>query len=323
MVKKEHNDEGNAIDGLIEEGVEALEAEDFARAVQCFREALQLAPMRNDVRQMLAIALDRQVIAGRSNIAPESNAEEQKRRRKKEEPRQTGAKQPARRSVFPCLILSLLFLILCLVGVALFVIFREPIIETIKTKLPSEIQPIPPKEKEALLLAEAAESYFRQQRYDEAVENLEKALALDPPSKDKIKERLALIYKTQGDQLYDKEQYLSSALAYDKAVSHRPDNPDYLYDAGWAYYRHGLKEQISRKPSQKHFTRAKECFDKALELKPDYLRAYQGLARVYIRMNQPDQAARIYRKIIEIAPDSGEAEEAERQLKTMFGPGTR
>lgn len=308
----------DSIDALIEQGVGALENEDFDTAIACFREVLRQAPFRNDVRQLLAYALDRQVQVGKSTSVPLRQDEVLRQKTPSEKTDSLTPESVRKRPILWSCLLSL-FVVLCVIGAVVFIIFKEPILGWVKTNLPAQVPLVTPEEKEALALYDTALQYFRQHRYDEAESTLKKALELNPPGREKIKALLAKVYNAQGDDFYDKGKYLSAAQAYEKAVSYNPQEVEYTYNAGWAYYRYGYKCQIDKKPATQYFEKAEQFFNKTLEIDNGFLRAYQGLARVYIRLNRPSSAARMYKKIIEIAPESYEAELARHQLKNMFG----
>ncbi len=319
------------VNDLIERGKDALRDEEFTEAVDYFRRALRLAPMRTDIRELLALALDHQVLPEASDEVEEDEYEEDFELEEEEEPPPSRApkrrrRQPhrPRRRLLTCLVLLILLILIGLGGVGVYVMYEEPLMALAKTHLPAWIFPTPEEEKQALALLEDAQPYILEREYDRAIDILEEALALNPPeSSRRIKQQLASIYNAQGDDLFDEEKYLQAARSYDKAIEYDPENPEYPYDAGWAYYRHGLLLQRQKKSADTYLSRAQDAFEQALELDPDYLSAYEGLARVYIRRNRPGEAATIYRKIIDLAPESSEAQHAERQLKNMFGQSGR
>jgi tetratricopeptide (TPR) repeat protein len=321
MARKPHNKKD--VDRLIDEGTAALDEGDSQEAIRCFREALKIAPLRNDLRQLLAMALEQQVV-------PEKKAAPKRRRVTRDDEDEIVEEKPhkashprKKRTFVTCLFWLTFFSLLAALLIMLFVIFREPIKEWVTSKLPDKMQPVSQEEKEAMALYESAETFYRQHRYDQAIEAIEKARSALPDIGERADSLLGKIYSAKGVEHYDREHYLSAALAYEKAVEHDASVVDYHYDTGWAYYRYGLKRSLEGKPSKEYFTKARAAFEKTLELDPEYLRAYQGMARVYIRENRPDRAAKMYQKIIEIAPESYEAELAERQLKNMFGKSTR
>ncbi len=312
-----------SVDDLIDEGIASLEKGDYEDAVACFREVLRIMPMRNDVRQLLAHALDEEMRTERKTTLKPSKRKREKGDRsastKVEEPAEERAAR--KKTSLSCFFLVAFFIVVVLAMGVIFIMFNEPILERLKTIVPEQIQPISAGEKESLALYETAQHYYRQQRYDEAIATLTRALGLHPASDPEIKAQLALVYNAKGDKEYDEGNYLSAAEAYEKAVSFNPDKVDYLYNAGWAYYQYGLKER--QKSTSKYYVLARDSFEKAIKQDEMFLRAYQGLARVYIRQNRPEMAAKMYKKIIELAPESYEAENAREQLKNMFGERVR
>ncbi len=305
---------------LIEKGKLALEKGDYDSAIVYFRQALQICPLLNDIRELLAYALDQQLLAGSkdSQVCPQIDVKRIiGRNNLSPKPEAVPA---TRRKSWLWLLFSLVLILMLLLGVVVaYVVYKDSIDKWLITVLPEKIQPIPPEEREALSLYNTAEIYFKQNRYDDAIETLQKALALNPPSRKKIEDKLAIIYNAKGESLYDREKYVEAIAAYEKAISYNSQIADYFYNLGWAYYRYGLQLQLKKKPAQKYLDLAEKSFKKALEIDSGMLRAYQGLARVYTRLNRPELSAKMYQKIIELAPESYEAELAKQQLKNMFG----
>lgn len=129
---------------------------------------------------------------------------------------------------------------------------------------------------------------------DKAREAFGRALALDP-GYGRAHAGMAGLYAEQGGD-YDK-----AIEEYRIALSAEPDNPAYLYDMGWAYYRKGMTDralEILMRGSllspedpagraklgwarlrRKEYRAAIEEFQQALRLEPNYAFARFGLAR--------------------------------------------
>ncbi|MCX7766742.1 MAG: tetratricopeptide repeat protein [Candidatus Sumerlaeia bacterium] len=305
---------------LIEKGKLALEKGDYGSAVVYFRQALHICPLLNEVRELLAYALDKQLLAGAKNNQGCSQIDVKRIIGKSNLSPKPAEVSATYRKSWLWVVFSLVLVLVLLLGmVVVYVLYKESIDKWLIAVLPEKIQPIPPEEREALGLYNTADIYFKQNRYDDAIETLQKALALNPPSRKKIEDKLAIIYNAKGEALYDREKYLEAIAAYEKAISYNSQVADYFYNLGWAYYRYGLQLQLKKKPAQKYLDLAEKSFKKALEIDSGMLRAYQGLARVYTRLNRPELSAKMYQKIIELAPESYEAEIAKQQLKNMFG----
>lgn len=75
------------------------------------------------------------------------------------------------------------------------------------------------------------------------------------------------------------------------------------------------------KMQQKDYMRARQYYEQALKINPDYPYALLNLAVLNEQEGQPDQAAAAYRRVLELQPaEEGEgAEEANRQLEEIKG----
>jgi Tfp pilus assembly protein PilF len=164
------------------------------------------------------------------------------------------------------------------------------------------------------------EAYLRQGKYRAALRQLKKAEDLYP-SDHLLQEDLGLAYYNLGKQdqaifhfkkaLAIKDDYtparnnLGNAYAqkkeWDKAIEQykivtedliygTPQNP--LSNLGFVYYElqeYGLSAQY---------------FLRALDIKPDFVRALYGLAKTYIALNRAPEAIELLEKAIGISPDS-------------------
>lgn len=293
-------------DALVSKGVDALRNEAFEEAVEYFRSALKLAPFRRDVRELLAMALDHCAIAEVEEGEEDMAVEEAK-----------AAKHPSRITIRTGIWLFV-FGFLCLSTMAFFVFYSENIREFIQ-KFAWAKEAVNPIEKQVNVLYNTAEIYLNQNRYGEAIATLEKALDLNPPNKKVIEDQLALVYFGQGESSYRAKNYTKALESYKKAVSYNAHVTDYHYNVGWAQYMIGRDSQIKGRPYMKYYREAVKAFANALKIDSGHVRSYSALARVYVRMNNPEEASKNYRKVIEIDPDSPEAQRARSQLESMLG----
>jgi tetratricopeptide (TPR) repeat protein len=146
---------------------------------------------------------------------------------------------------------------------------------------------------------------------ERAREAFRRALTLDP-AYGRAHAGLAGLYAEAGSD-YDK-----AIEEYRLALSAEPDNPGYLYDLGWVYYRKGmtdeglkvLTEASIRSPDdpagrakigwtqlrRKEYKAAIEEFERALRAQPDYTFARFGLARALQAEGNDDAAAVEYKR---------------------------
>jgi len=176
-------------------------------------------------------------------------------------------------------------------------------------------------------------TYKAKKRMDLATKHFKKALELKPdyaPAKNNL-----------GAVYLDKKEW-DTAIKYFKEVS---ENMLYatpyiaLSNLGWAYY------------NKKEYTLSETYYLKALDLEPKFINAQRGLGLTYIAMGRIDEAVKIfekavkdypkfaplyddlakvyvlshddekaldaYQKVIELAPGSPMAEEAERAIQRI------
>jgi serine/threonine-protein kinase len=150
-------------------------------------------------------------------------------------------------------------------------------------------------------------------RYEEAVQNLQKALALDPINADPYRE-LAKTYQQMG-RLKDAES------TYMNAIAVRPGYWGTHNDLGGFYYRLGRYTEAEKEfrhvvevtpdnargysnlgviaYSQKRYEEAAKMFEKSGAIKPTDF-AYSNLGTIYYTLAQYDEAARYYEKAIQM-----------------------
>ncbi|MGH7409901.1 MAG: tetratricopeptide repeat protein, partial [Candidatus Methylomirabilis sp.] len=138
-----------------------------------------------------------------------------------------------------------------------------------------------------------------------------RALALDPGYGRAHAGMAGLYAEEQGD--YDK-----AIEGYQRALLAEPDNPAFLYDMGWAYYRKGMTDRalelleraMALNPDdasgrakvgwvrfrQKEYKAAIEEFQRALRLEPAYAFARFGLARALQAEGRSDAAMVEYKR---------------------------
>ena len=127
---------------------------------------------------------------------------------------------------------------------------------------------------------------------------LQTLVARDPTD---VKSWIAL-----GNEYFDLQQREKAIAAYDKALQLQPNNPDVLTDQGVMY----------RELSQ--FDKAVANFKKANSINPKHLQSLLDLGVVYGRdLKDYDNAMEAFNKIIQIAPDSGEAAHAREAIEEL------
>ena len=179
--------------------------------------------------------------------------------------------------------------------------------------------------------------YFDQGRYKEAEDSFRRVIKLDP-SYSEAHNYLGYVLQTEGktdaalaeyqvalkNPLYEtpqkphyhigtiylaRGQYVDATKEFQEAI--RLDSacielciPAYN-DLGKTYFQMGkLEEAVS-------------AYQEAIKASPTYLEAHYNLALAYMKTGAKGQAAGEFRKVTELAPDSGEARESRKYLEAL------
>jgi tetratricopeptide (TPR) repeat protein len=297
------NDE---VEAYVDKGIRALKGKQYDVAVRCFRIALRHYPFRKDIREMLALALDQ---------CPIEDLEASTKELVVKEPpivRERG-KMRLRTGVW-----LFFFGFVCISAVAFFLFYSENIRRFIADLSQGRIG-VDPVEREIDTLFTRADIYLNQRNFDEAIATLEKALSMKPGNPKPIEDRLAQVYGARGEFYYTHDNYQKAAESYEKAASLNSNVVDYHYSLGWANYMLGRNARKKGLAYTNYYRKAIAAFEKAIEVDSSHVRSLSALARLYINMNNQPEAIKMYRRILEIAPESKEAETARKDLESMTG----
>ena len=121
----------------------------------------------------------------------------------------------------------------------------------------------------------------------EAIEFLQTEIKLDPDN--------PTAHQMLGIAHFRRNQYLEASQALYRAIELNPEvTPDYpyhpYYDLGMVYLKQGK------------FDDAIVCFEQAIELDPDQIRAYYSLGNAYIRQGRVKKGAELIRKYQGLKP---------------------
>ena len=109
-----------------------------------------------------------------------------------------------------------------------------------------------------------------------------------------------------GNHYFDSHQHQKAADAYGKALALKPNNPDVLTDQGVMFKDMG------------QFDKAIANFKKASQLDPKHAQSQFNLGVVYATdLNKPEEAAKAWKKLIESAPGSPQAAQAQQGLAQL------
>lgn len=109
-----------------------------------------------------------------------------------------------------------------------------------------------------------------------------------------------------GNHYFDSHQHQKAADAYGRALALKPNNPDVLTDQGTMFRDMG------------QFEKALANFKKASQLDPKHVQSLFNIGVVYASdLNKPEEAAKIWKKVIELAPTSSQAAQAQKGLEQL------
>jgi tetratricopeptide (TPR) repeat protein len=174
----------------------------------------------------------------------------------------------------------------------------------------------------------AAEAYIKQGRYEDAERVLRRVLSLLPDDLDAM-HQLVAVYKSLHKyadavdllkQLADKSpgrerEYYAQISELELAL--------YNDDEAVAYAQKALEKSPSDPQAQERlaeihekrgdFDKAIEAYGRAIALAPRNYKTYFSLARLYLRKGQPNEAARLYREVMNRAGDEDTVRQAARK----------
>ena len=174
---------------------------------------------------------------------------------------------------------------------------------------------------------------IEKENWDKAIKTYEEVLKWDP--------YLGEIYYDIGKILEIKELY-GVALEYFEKAAKYIDSPNLPQDFALNYLKKGqldkaaikLKQAISYQSDEKsmpplcselgntylqleRYKPAEIAFNNALKINPDFVNAHYGLAGAYLKQNLSNEALIELQKVIELAPDSQEANYAKITIQKL------
>lgn len=148
-------------------------------------------------------------------------------------------------------------------------------------------------------LIKKGDTAYKQQKYDEAIDNYTKAVIFDPSDKVTML-KIANLYKLKGNN--------AKALSfYDKILTLDKTNTD-------AYFNKGLVLA-----NQKNYEECIKCFEKVIELSPEYPYAYYSMGMAYEQMKMPDKAIEYYCLYTGIETDETMINIVNQKIKSLEG----
>ncbi len=124
---------------------------------------------------------------------------------------------------------------------------------------------------------------YQRGRNGEAIEYIEKSIALDPSMPDR--------HNNLGNVLLELERHEEAADAYRRAIALKPEHADAYNNLG-ALLR-----------AQGHLAESRDAYLKAVELDPEHVDAYNNLGNLMSGQGEVNQAVAYYCKAITLMPD--------------------
>jgi len=175
--------------------------------------------------------------------------------------------------------------------------------------------------------------YAKKADYDTAAKNFQEALKWNP--------YFGVMYYGLGQIISQKGIYTPAIENFEKAERYI-DHPDLPSRLAYLYFKKGqldkgiskLKQAITYQKTEKlmvplyadlgnnymrvrRYEAAEIAFKDALNINPKYVTAHYGLAGAYLRQNKLDEAQEELQKVIELAPDSREANYARDTIQKI------
>ena len=129
--------------------------------------------------------------------------------------------------------------------------------------------------------------YRRQQKYELALDDYNKAIKLNPNH--------ANAYNNRGNLYYDLQKYDLALADYDKAIEINPNFAILYNNRGGVYY------------NQQKYELALSDINKAIDINPNYAEAYYNRGNIYYDLQKYELALSDINKAIELNPNYAEA----------------
>jgi Tfp pilus assembly protein PilF len=173
------------------------------------------------------------------------------------------------------------------------------------------------------------EVQFQQGKTQQAIESLNKAIALDPKHSE-AENLLGLVYLSRSEYK-DAQAHLREAVRINPYFTDAHNHLGVVYkelkeyDRALKEFQTALNDKGYATPekihlnlghlflAQENYPEAIRSFEQAVAIKPDYLLGILGLGMAYQQSGQGEQAAKQFQKVVRLGPDSSEATRA-RQL---------
>lgn len=309
------------IDQIVEQGLRALEKEQYDLAAEIFRRVVQRAPFRHDARSYLALALDGQfgreggsATAKRpSTIAVTSSMAA------------ASGHLRATRLRFPIWLLITSIALTCLViaTVSIFVSYvrQHGIQQWVERISKPRTPPVNPAQEQLAADLKKADAIVMREQYDEALDLLHKrreaAAALNnPPDLKGVDEKIAEVYAAKAGAFYAKANHDKALETAQEGLKSNDSSIPLNYLIGRCYVSKAMQSLSNNDTVQgrQYCEKAAEALEKVVAADPNHLPALELLGKTYSKFNVI-KAIEVWRRIVSRAPDSPEGKNAKNYLQ--------
>ena len=314
----EHNKE--LLEQLVVQGRKELDAQNFPRAVALFRRAVQLAPLRYDLREYLAIALEHNISRnspGQQEIQLETDPPPQ------EEPalfrteiKESGS-QKLRTAIKMPLWLMAATVIFCLCAIVTLWLFHQRQDDLYAFLARVKNLGAPAHVVQARELYQSAQEKFADADYENAITFLREAILINPESAAEYQPLLVQSYMTLGEKHLDAEQWEKSIAQFQLAADADPGLIGPWFNIGYCNYQLARQARRKNKSGETFYRDAEKSLRRALDLEPEHWESLVLLSETYPKLNQLQKACDVWYQLIELRPDSHEAKQADLNIRNF------
>ncbi|MBN1475774.1 tetratricopeptide repeat protein [Candidatus Sumerlaeota bacterium] len=321
---------GDSIETLLDQAQALMDEGDFARAILFCRRAQALAPFRQDIRSLLAEAIDGRLMTSTGALDADFDPRDFSETRAAEG-RVRRHRRPSQVWGFAMIIGAM---VIVLVGTLLLMSALqggergggEPddlaslnAADEGDSSDPAETPPPVPQEISAADLTHQAEVSLGDGQLQEALALAEEARVHEGADIERINRIISEVHRAQGQRRYNDGQYQRALSEYETALEHDAQNALTQYSIGWCHHELGRDARISGNEDEAihHFQLARRAFEQSIALDESLTRSHRSLGQILILLDDREGAFRAWRHTIEIDPRSDDAERARAFLQSF------
>lgn len=309
---------GETVDELLDQASALLDEQDYHHAVKCLHRAQALAPFRQDIREMLAEAIDWRLAATNAPLDADFSSRDFSKTREKPSPKVIHRKH-GRRIGF-----GIVLIVLC-VGLVGAIILAVMLSRMGERSLDDEIWGESTEEitlDETVTvddLMQEAQTALDDRLYEDALALLEEAMEMAPENPEPVRRMIAQVHATRGRQGFDAGRYGRAEEDYQAAVDLEPDNPEHFYSLGWCHYYLGMERRNAGDEDEAvaQITAAVEAFEASLDLDRASAKTHRSLGQALIQAGDREGAFAAWNTTIRLDPQGDDAARARRFLQSF------